>query len=59
MKGLMTILSTYNKVKNDEMDKISGKGGGGVGMGGFIGGKQTIDITDPRVEKEVQERYGK
>ena len=58
MKGIMTILSTYNEVKNAEMDKMTGKGGG-TGMGGFIGGKQTIDITDPRVEKEVQERYGK
>ncbi len=57
MKGLMTILSTYNKVKNFEMDKMTGKGGVG-GMGGFVGGKQTIDITDPRVEKEVQEKYG-
>ena len=53
----MTILSTYNEVKNAEMDKMTGKGGG-TGMGGFIGGKQTIDITDPRIEKEVQERYG-
>ena len=37
---------------------MTGKGGGGAGMGGFIGGKQTIDITDPRVEKEVQRKYG-
>ena len=36
---------------------MTGKGGG-VGMGGFVGGKQIIDITDPRVEKEVQEKYG-
>ena len=56
MKGLITILSTYNKVKNNEMDRMSGKGSGGIG--GFKGGRQTIDITDPRVEKEVEERFG-
>ena len=61
MKGLMTILSNYNKVKNAEMDRISGKGSSGAGgMGGFMkGGKQTVDITDPKVEKELEQKYGR
>ncbi len=61
LRGLSIIASNYNKVKNAEMERITGKGSAGAGgMGGFMkGGKQTVDITDPKVEKELQERYGR
>jgi len=46
----MRILSTYNSVMNKDSEKSSRQRNSG------IGGKQYIDITDPAMEEQLNQR---
>lgn len=46
----MHILSVYNKVKNQEMDRIHK-----TNAKGSRGGRHFVDVTDPQVEKRLNQ----
>ncbi len=52
IEGILTVLSTYNSAKNNEAKKGSRQKSLGMTSGG---GKQYIDITDPEVEKKLNQ----
>ena len=54
IKGIINVLSTYNGVKNNEIKRGNKQHNSGMTGGG--GGKQYIDITDPKVEKQLEQR---
>ena len=52
IEGILTVLSTYNSAKSNEIQK--GNRQKSLGMTG-AGGKQYIDITDPKVEEQLKQ----
>ena len=51
IKGIMHVLSTYNGTKNSDIERSNRKGKLGLTGGG---GRQVIDITNPEVEKKLE-----
>ena len=50
VKAITHIMSVYNRVRNQEIERQQKRKAGKV----FGKGKQYIDMTDPEVEKKVQ-----
>jgi len=52
IKGVIHVLSAYNSARNNEIERSSRKKS--LGMTGGAG-KQYIDITNPEVEKQLEQ----
>ncbi len=54
IKGLLKVLYTFNKVQNAEHSSLKSSSNLGSGSKGTF----SVDITDPKIEKMIQEKYG-